>query len=97
MRVLGLDPFLTPEKAAEVGVETVPDLDGLLPRCDFLTVHVPGGEETKGLIGAAQIAKMKKGVRLVNCARGGIIDEAALAEALKSGHVAGAAVDVFDP
>jgi D-3-phosphoglycerate dehydrogenase / 2-oxoglutarate reductase len=97
MRVLGLDPFLTPEKAAEIGVETVPDLDALLPRCDFLTVHVPGGEETKNLIGAAQIAKMKRGVRLINCARGGIINEAALAEALQSGHVAGAAVDVFDP
>src|SRR5262245_18899154 len=97
MRVLGLDPFLAPEKAAEVGVATVPDLDTLLPRCDFLTVHVPGGEENKNLIGAAQIAKMKKGVRLINCARGGIIDEAALAEALKSGQVAGAAVDVFDP
>jgi D-3-phosphoglycerate dehydrogenase len=97
MRVLGLDPFLTPEKAAEIGVETVHDLDTLLPRCDFLTVHVPGGEETKNLLGAAQIAKMKRGVRLINCARGGIINEAALAEALQSGQVAGAAVDVFDP
>jgi D-3-phosphoglycerate dehydrogenase / 2-oxoglutarate reductase len=97
MRVLGMDPFLTPERAAEIGVEKVEDLDALLPRCDFLTVHTPGGPETKGLIGPSQIAKLKKGVRLVNCARGGIIDESALAEALTSGHVAGAAIDVFDP
>jgi D-3-phosphoglycerate dehydrogenase len=97
MRVLGLDPFLTPERAAEIGVEKVDDLVALLPRCDFLTVHTPGGPETKGLIGPAQIAKVKKGARIVNCARGGIIDERALAEALASGHVAGAAIDVFDP
>jgi D-3-phosphoglycerate dehydrogenase len=97
MRVLGLDPFLTPERAAEIGVEKIASLDELLPRCDFLTVHVPGGEETKGLIGPEQIAKLKKGARVVNCARGGIIDEAALAAALTSGHVAGAAIDVFDP
>ena len=68
-----------------------------MPRCDFLTVHAPGGPETKGLIGTAQIAKLKKGARLINCARGGIIDETALAEALASGQVAGAAIDVFDP
>jgi D-3-phosphoglycerate dehydrogenase / 2-oxoglutarate reductase len=97
MRVLGLDPFLTPERAAEIGVEKVADLDALLPRCDFLTVHTPGGPETKGLIGREQLAKLKNGARVVNCARGGIIDEAALAEALASGHVAGAAIDVFDP
>jgi D-3-phosphoglycerate dehydrogenase len=97
MRVIGLDPFLAPEKATELGVEKVNDLDALLPRVDFLTVHVPGGPENKDLLGAAQIAKMKRGVRLINCARGGIINEAALAEALRSGQVAGAAVDVFDP
>ncbi len=97
MRVLGLDPFLTPERAAEIGVEKVDDLDALLPRVDFLTVHTPGGPETKGLIGPAQIARLKKGARLVNCARGGIIDEAALAEALAAGQVAAAAIDVFDP
>jgi D-3-phosphoglycerate dehydrogenase len=97
MRVLGLDPFLTPERAAEIGVEKVDDLDAILPRCDFLTVHAPGGPETKGLIGPSQIAKLKPGARLINCARGGIIDEAALAEALASCHVAGAAIDVFDP
>jgi D-3-phosphoglycerate dehydrogenase len=97
MRVLGLDPFLTPERAAEIGVEKVANLDELLPRCDFLTVHVPGGDETKGLIGREQIARLKRGTRLVNCARGGIIDETALAAALASGQVAGAAIDVFDP
>ena len=73
------------------------DLDSLLPGCDFLTVHAPGGPETKGLIGRDQIAKLKKGARLINCARGGIIDETALAEALVSGQVGGAAIDVFDP
>src|SRR5437764_3595008 len=97
MRVLGLDPFLSPERAAEIGVEKADDLDALLPRCDFLTVHTPGGPETKGLIGREQLAKLKKGARVVNCARGGIIDEAALAEALASGQIAGAAIDVFDP
>jgi D-3-phosphoglycerate dehydrogenase len=97
MRILGLDPFLTPERAAEIGVEKVENFDALLPRCDFLTIHVPGGPETKGLIGRAQLAKLKKGARVVNCARGGIVDEAALAEALASGHVAGAAIDVFEP
>jgi D-3-phosphoglycerate dehydrogenase len=97
MRVLGLDPFLTAERAAEIGVEKVDTLDALLPRCDFLTVHVPGGPETKGMIGPEQIANLKTGARVVNCARGGIIDEVALANALASGHVAGAAIDVFDP
>jgi D-3-phosphoglycerate dehydrogenase len=97
MRVLGLDPFLSPERAAEIGVEKLDDLDSLLSRSDFLTVHVPGGPETKGMIGPEQIAKLKGGARVVNCARGGIIDEAALAAALASGHVAGAAIDVFDP
>jgi D-3-phosphoglycerate dehydrogenase len=97
MRVLGLDPFLTPDRAAEAQIEKVADLDALLPRCDFLTVHTPGGPETKGLIGPSEIAKLKKGARLVNCARGGIIDEVALAAALASGQVAGAAIDVFDP
>src|SRR5437763_881083 len=73
-RGLGLDPFLTAERAAEIGVEKVDDLDSLLPRCDFLTVPTPGGPETKGLIGPEQIAKLKTGARIINCARGGIID-----------------------
>jgi D-3-phosphoglycerate dehydrogenase len=95
MKVLGFDPFLAPDRAAQLGIEAVADLDQLLPRVDFLTVHTPLTDETKNLIGAAQIARMKKGVRLLNCARGGIISEEALAEALQSGHVAGAALDVF--
>ena len=95
MKVLGLDPFLTPDRAARLGVECVPDLDSLLPRCDFLTVHTALTDETRNLIGAAEIARMKRGARIINCARGGIINEEALAEALKSGHLAGAALDVF--
>jgi D-3-phosphoglycerate dehydrogenase / 2-oxoglutarate reductase len=95
MKVLGYDPFLSAEKAAEQGIELHRDLDEMLPRCDFLTVHTPMTPETQGLINAARLAKMPKGVRLVNCARGGIIDEDALADAIESGHVAAAAVDVF--
>ncbi|MBI3465770.1 MAG: phosphoglycerate dehydrogenase [Planctomycetes bacterium] len=96
MKVLGFDPFLSPERAAEQGVETVKHLDDLLTRCDFLTVHTPLSDETRGLIGAERIAKMRRGVRIINCARGGIIDEKALEDALRSGHVAGAALDVFE-
>jgi D-3-phosphoglycerate dehydrogenase len=95
MKVIGADPFLAPERAAQLGIESVPDLDSLLPRCDFLTVHVPGGPETRDLLGAAQLAKLPKGARVINCARGGIYNEEALAEALRSGHLAGAALDVF--
>jgi D-3-phosphoglycerate dehydrogenase len=95
MKVVGTDPFLAPERAAQLGIESVPDLDALLPRCDFLTVHVPGGPETRDMIGAAQLAKLPKGARVINCARGGIYNEQALAEALASGHLAGAALDVF--
>jgi D-3-phosphoglycerate dehydrogenase len=95
MKVIGFDPFLAPERAAQLGIESVPDLDQLLPRCDILTVHTPLTDETRGLIGAAQLARMKRGARVLNCARGGIINEEALAEALRSGHLAGAALDVF--
>jgi D-3-phosphoglycerate dehydrogenase len=95
MNVIGFDPVLAPDRAAKLGIESVPDVPTLLPRCDFLTVHVPGGPETVNLIGAAELAKMKKGARVINCARGGIINEQALAEALKSGHLAGAAIDVY--
>ncbi|MFO0810680.1 MAG: phosphoglycerate dehydrogenase [Gemmataceae bacterium] len=95
MRVLGSDPFLTAERAGRLGIEAAASLDDMLPRCDFLTVHVPGGDETRDLIGPDRIAKLKPGCRVINCARGGIYNEAALAEALKSGHVAGAAIDVF--
>ena len=96
MKVVGYDPFLSAERAAEQGIEVVRAIDDLVERCDFLTVHTPLTEETKGVINAARIARMKKGVRIVNCARGGIVDEAALADAVESGHVAGAALDVFE-
>jgi D-3-phosphoglycerate dehydrogenase len=95
MKVVGIDPFLAPDRAAQLGIESVPDLDALLPRCDFLTVHVPGGPETRDMLGAAELAKLPKGARVINCARGGIYNEDALAAALQSGHLAGAALDVF--
>jgi D-3-phosphoglycerate dehydrogenase len=95
MKVLGYDPFLSEEKAKEYGIELSRDVDEIIRRCDYLTVHTPLTEETRGLINASRLATMKKGVRIINCARGGIIDEAALADAIQSGHVAGAAVDVF--
>ena len=95
MKVIGFDPFFSADFASKLGIETAPDLNSMLPRVDFLTVHTPLTPETTNLIGAAQLARMKKGVRLLNCARGGIIDEEALATALQSGHVAGAALDVY--
>ncbi|HEV3257814.1 MAG TPA: phosphoglycerate dehydrogenase [Gemmataceae bacterium] len=95
MKVVGYDPFLSPERAGQLGIESVPDLGQLLPRCDFLTVHTPLTDETRDLIGARELALMKRGARVLNCARGGIINEAALAEALRSGQLAGAALDVF--
>ena len=94
MKVVAYDPFLSEERAAELGVKKV-ELDELLAQADFITLHVPKTDKTAGMLDAAAIAKMKKGVRIVNCARGGLVDEEALAEALKSGHVAGAAFDVF--
>jgi D-3-phosphoglycerate dehydrogenase len=95
MKVVGYDPFLSSDVAAQHGIEVVRNVDDLLDRCDFLTVHTPLSDETRGLINAQRIARMKKGVRLLNCARGGIIDEQALVQAIESGHVAGAALDVF--
>jgi D-3-phosphoglycerate dehydrogenase len=95
MKVLGYDPFLSRERAQELGIEPVDSVEALLPRVDYLTVHTPLTEETRGLIGAAQIEKMKPGVRLINAARGGIYDEGALAEALKSGRLGGVALDVY--
>ncbi|MEO1705395.1 MAG: phosphoglycerate dehydrogenase, partial [Pseudomonadota bacterium] len=94
MKVIAYDPFLSDEKADKMGVEKV-ELDELLTRADFITLHVPKTEQTANMITAERIAMMKKGVRIINCARGGLVDEEALAEALKSGHVAGAAFDVF--
>lgn len=95
MKVVGFDPFLTPDRSAQLGIEAVADIDQLLPRCDFLTVHTPLTDETRNLIDAPGLAKMRKGARVINCARGGIINEEALVEALKSGHLAGAALDVY--
>lgn len=95
MKVLGFDPFLSPDRAAQLGIEATGDLASLLPRVDFLTVHTPLTPETTNLIGARELAAMKKGARVLNCARGGIINEQALGEALQSGHLAGAALDVF--
>ncbi len=95
MNVVAFDPFLTEERAAELGVEQV-DFEGLLARSDIITLHVPKNEKTSGLINKNSIAKMKKGVRIINCARGGIVVEADLKEALDAGHVAGAALDVYE-
>lgn len=95
MNVLGYDPFLSRDRAKELGIEPVDNVDAMLPRVVYLTVHTPLTDETRGLIGATQIEKLKPGVRLINAARGGIYDEAALAEALKAGKVAGVALDVY--
>jgi D-3-phosphoglycerate dehydrogenase len=94
MRVIAFDPFLSEERAMELGVEKV-DLDTLLRRADFITLHTPLTDKTRNIIDAGAIAKCKDGVRIVNCARGGLVVEEALAEALHSGKVAGAAIDVF--
>ena len=94
MKVIAYDPFLTPERAQAMGVEKV-ELDDLLRRADFITLHTPLIDATRNIINADAIAKMKDGVRIINCARGGLVDEAALADALKAGKVAGAAFDVF--
>jgi D-3-phosphoglycerate dehydrogenase / 2-oxoglutarate reductase len=94
MKVVAFDPFLTAERAVEMGVEKA-DLDTLLAKADFITLHTPLTDQTRNILSAENIAKAKKGVRIINCARGGLIDEAALKAALDSGHVAGAALDVF--
>ncbi|MCH7628151.1 MULTISPECIES: phosphoglycerate dehydrogenase [Novosphingobium] len=95
MKVVAFDPFLTPERAVEMGVEKA-DLDTLLAKADFITLHTPLTSETRNILSRENIAKTKKGVRIINCARGGLVDEAALKDALDSGHVAGAALDVFE-
>ena len=95
MKVIAYDPFLSDERAMEIGVEKV-ELAELLARADVITLHTPLTDRTKNIIGAPAFARMKKGVRIINCARGGLIDEAALLDGLKSGHVAGAALDVFE-
>jgi len=96
MRVLGFDPFLSAERAAEMGIELVETVRGMLPQVDYLTVHTPLTSDTKHLVGMDELAILKPGVRLVNCARGGIYDEKALVEGLKSGVIGGVALDVFE-
>ncbi|WEX76929.1 phosphoglycerate dehydrogenase [Sinorhizobium numidicum] len=95
MHVVAYDPFLSKERAEEMGVVKV-ELDELLAQADFITLHVPLTDRTRNILNAEAIAKTKPGVRIINCARGGLVDEKALAEALKSGHVAGAGFDVFE-
>ena len=94
MKVIAFDPFLSVERALDLGVEKV-ELEDLLARADFITLHTPLTEKTKNILSAENLAKAKKGVRIINCARGGLVDEAALRAALDSKHVAGAAFDVF--
>ena len=95
MRIVGYDPVLAPDAAAKAGIELV-SLEEIYRRSDFITVHTPLTPETKGLLNDATLAQCKKGVRIVNCARGGIVDEEALLRAIEAGHVAGAALDVFE-
>ncbi|MCP4327791.1 MAG: phosphoglycerate dehydrogenase [Alphaproteobacteria bacterium] len=95
MRVLAYDPFLSPARATDLGVQRV-ELDELYAKADFITLHAPETDQTRHMINAAAIAKMQRGVRLINCARGGLVVEADLKAALESGHVAGAALDVFE-
>jgi D-3-phosphoglycerate dehydrogenase len=94
MKVIAYDPFLGEEKADKMGVEKV-ELDELLKRADFITLHVPLTDQTRNILSREALEKTKKGVRIINCARGGLVDEEALADLLKSGHVAGAGFDVF--
>ena len=94
MKVIAYDPFLAQEKADKMGVEKV-ELEDILKRSDFITLHVPLTDQTRNILSRDALEKTKKGVRIINCARGGLVDEAALADLLKSGHVAGAAFDVF--
>ncbi|MXP24470.1 phosphoglycerate dehydrogenase [Altererythrobacter indicus] len=94
MKVLAYDPFLTEERAVELGIEKG-DLEAVITRADFITLHTPLTDETRNILSRERLEKTKKGVRIVNCARGGLIDEAALKDLLDSGHIAGAALDVF--
>jgi D-3-phosphoglycerate dehydrogenase len=97
MTILGFDPFLSAEKAHELGIENLSHLRDLWPRCDYITLHTPLSAETRNLIGPEALGAMRPGTRIINCARGGLIDEPALAAAIDAGKVAGAAIDVFEP
>jgi D-3-phosphoglycerate dehydrogenase len=94
MTTIGYDPYITEERAHQVGVELV-DFDTLLAKSDYITIHTPLTKETEKMLNAEAIAKMKDGVRIVNCARGGCMDPEAIAEGVKSGKIAGAAIDVY--
>ena len=95
MRVIAFDPYVSADRAKEMGVDVMPTLEALLVQADFVSIHLPRTPETEGLIGEHELSLMKPGARLVNTARGGLVDEAALAKALESGHLGGAALDVF--
>lgn len=95
MNVVGYDPFLSEERAREYGIALYRDVDDIIDKCDFLSVHTPLTDETRGLINSARLARMRPGARIINCARGGIVDEADLAKAVAEGVIAGAALDVF--
>ncbi len=95
MNVVALDPFVQDESALDGRVRLVKSIDELLAQCDYVTIHAVMSDATRGMIGAEQLKKAKRGLRVVNCARGGIIDETALADAIRNGHIAGAALDVF--
>jgi D-3-phosphoglycerate dehydrogenase len=96
MRVLAYDPYLSASRARSLQVELIDKLEEILPQADFITMHMPLTAETKNMLDATRLSKTRKGVRIINCARGGLIDEEALAAALRSGHVAAAALDVFE-
>lgn len=95
MTVLGYDPFMSEERAREYGIDLHRDVDEIVQRADYLTVHTPLTDETRGIINAKRLAAMPTGARIINCARGGIVDEGDLADAIESGHIGGAAIDVF--
>ncbi len=95
MRVIAFDPYVSEERAKEIGVDSMPSLEALLVQADFVSIHLPRSPETEGLIGAHELSLMKPGARLINTARGGIVDEEALAKALVDGRLGGAALDVF--
>ena len=95
MKVLGYDPFLSANRAKELGIEVCPSTRHMLPHIDYLTVHTPLNDETRAMIGSDEIRLMRPGVRLINCARGGIFDTEALVEGLNSGHLGGVALDVY--
>src|SRR5262245_64466920 len=96
MRVVAYDPYLSATRARSLQVELVDELDDLLASADFISLHTPLTTETRHILDATRLMKTKRGVRIINCARGGLVDEAALAQALRDGQVAGAALDVFE-